>query len=321
MEQQDHSGTSPADLKTALLPLIQGPKILDLGCGRGALAEILRRARPDAGMKLYGMDLSRTAEDLQQARSLYDVFLRAGPADGPFPGGFFDTVLAVELIEHLLPGERQPVLHEMERVSGGRVILTTPAPYYGIQPGFLDRETEDTLARRTPMGLREYVEKALGVHKQVIYPPDLLARGYRLLRGRLGYPRVVAGSLIYIKDQPDARHLPEPPPPRPAAGAEPDDALYAERLAREIPLDRVLLRGRVDDAAGAALQEAAATGDYRLAYLNLLGYSASLRGKARGWRANRSVWPSYARATVKTALWRALARWRRLPRTPAPGPG
>jgi SAM-dependent methyltransferase len=315
--QQDCSGTSSAALKAAILPLVNGQTILDLGCGKGSLAEALRRARagdPKGPPILYGMDLSRNAEIAQRAHALYDVFLRAGPVHVPFPDQSADVVLGVELIEHLLPGELAPVLGEMERVSRGRAILTTPAPYYCIQPGFLLREMEETLARQSPMGLREYVEKALGVHKQVIYPPDLISRGYRLLRGRLGYPRVVAGSLIYVKDRLAAsRGLPGDPRRLPEAGDELDEALYTKRLAREIPFDRERLRrhARVDDATWAQLGETAKTGDHRLAYLNILAFSASLRDEARNWRANRSVWPSFLRATVKTALWRVLNRFLR----------
>ncbi len=93
-------------------------RVLDVGCGPGAVAARIGRARP--ALTLIGVD--RDTALLGKARAILEV--AAGSADSlPFPSNHFDAVYARLVVRHL---ERpEAALREMHRVvrPGGRVIV------------------------------------------------------------------------------------------------------------------------------------------------------------------------------------------------------
>ncbi len=100
-------------------------RILDVGCHDGALLASL-----DAQVRV-GVDL----EPQEPSRSV-----RMVQADGcslPFPAGYFDQVLALDVLEHVPDDDR--LAGELVRVCrpGGRVFVTTPAATIRLFPTFL----------------------------------------------------------------------------------------------------------------------------------------------------------------------------------------
>ncbi len=97
-------------------------RVLDFGCASGAY---LRRLA-DRAAELHGVDLD--PQRVSTAATLPGVTARTVGPDGPvpYPDGFFDTVVILEVIEHV-PDERR-LLAELARVlkPGGRLLLTTP---------------------------------------------------------------------------------------------------------------------------------------------------------------------------------------------------
>jgi SAM-dependent methyltransferase len=93
-----------------------GPgRVLDLGCGTGhSYAELAPR-------ESVGVDIEPTALEGQQ-RETYVADMRRLP----FPRDAFDSVVAIQSIEHVPDAER--MLAEVERVlrPGGRAIFVTP---------------------------------------------------------------------------------------------------------------------------------------------------------------------------------------------------
>ena len=75
-----------------------GERVADLGCGTGALDELLR----DRGCYVVGVD------QWDQDPSRFDVFVRADLDKDPMPivPGEFDTVLLLDVIEHLSAPEK-----------------------------------------------------------------------------------------------------------------------------------------------------------------------------------------------------------------------
>lgn len=105
------------------LSLVRGARVLEIGCGEGAVA------RQIEGRRVVGMDISRNA--LLRARALAPGgpdFLQGSGDRLPFRSASFDCVCAFEVIEHLPEPLIDPFLSEMARVCtpGGWVTISTP---------------------------------------------------------------------------------------------------------------------------------------------------------------------------------------------------
>ena len=114
----------------ALVPRLrqaEGRHVLDLGCGNGALTDALTRE----GFEMTGTDSSGTGITIAR-RSYPAADFFQSDVDSPLPDelhGAFDSVIAVEVIEHLLlPRNLFQRAREALR-PGGSFIVTTP--YHG----------------------------------------------------------------------------------------------------------------------------------------------------------------------------------------------
>lgn len=100
-----------------LLSRVAGTRVLDVGCGRGYLANLLQE---ELGVAVVGLDIfTRVVGDL--ARISYC----AGRADRlPFADQAFDTVICTHTLEHVVdPGA---VIRELRRVTRQRLIIVVP---------------------------------------------------------------------------------------------------------------------------------------------------------------------------------------------------
>ena len=98
-------------------------RILDAGCGTGAMLDLFRRW---PNVDATGIDSSEEA--LQFTRSRGHESLVAGDLTGlPFPAETFDVVTALDVIEHI--DDDQHALCEIRRVlkPGGILVATVPA--------------------------------------------------------------------------------------------------------------------------------------------------------------------------------------------------
>jgi 2-polyprenyl-3-methyl-5-hydroxy-6-metoxy-1,4-benzoquinol methylase len=99
-----------------------GARVLDVGCGEGALLWAAGRL----GLEPHGCDLAEPAVEL--ARQLVEGGrIHVGTiAELPYPPASFDCLVALEVIEHL-PNPR-PFVESASRLlrPGGRLLLTTP---------------------------------------------------------------------------------------------------------------------------------------------------------------------------------------------------
>ena len=129
---------------------LSGKRALDVGCGKGRFAKILKDRYPDA--EIWGLDIS--AEMLRHVPA--EIHTRqALMTDLPFSGEHFDAVYATESLEHAI--EIEAAVREMCRVTrpGGRVVI-------------IDKNIEKTGQLQTPpwekwFGRRE-MERLLGRH-------------------------------------------------------------------------------------------------------------------------------------------------------------
>ena len=129
-----HFGTADAPHTAAYLtdPIlttcrqVSAKRVLDLGCGNGALCGALS----DAGLDVVGCDPSE--DGIEHARQAYPrvPFHLLGIYDDPVVlGGEFDVVVSSEVIEHVFLPRHLPRFARRVLRPGGHLILTTP--YHG----------------------------------------------------------------------------------------------------------------------------------------------------------------------------------------------
>ncbi len=97
---------------------LAGKRVLDVGCGKGRFARVLKERHPAA--EVWGLDLS--AEMLRYVPA--DIVTRQGSmTDLPFEDAWFDAAYATESLEHAV--EIEAAVREICRVvrPGGRIVI------------------------------------------------------------------------------------------------------------------------------------------------------------------------------------------------------
>ena len=179
-------GRHPALIKEVFAP----ERVLDLGCGPGALIFLLH----ELGVVAQGVDFS------PHARDLAPVEVRDRITVGPvtrqlFPDDSFDLVICRELIEHLTMLEARRLVQVMGRVSSRFVYITTR---FHPDPGTTFDITDERHVDPTHITLMtKDLLRALLVLEGFKSRPDLEGRIDWLNKGRV---------LVYEK-QPQARDL------------------------------------------------------------------------------------------------------------------
>lgn len=183
------SDTSTMQLIAAQVP--RGARVLDLGCGDGALLDLLQRERGCSG---YGVEIDDANVLACVKRSVNVIQLNLDEGLSMFDDGSFDVVLQIDTLQNLRNAET--MLRETARVGRtgivafpnfahwanrlrilrGRMPVTKRLPYQwydtpNIRVGtFADFEV---LARKN--GLK--IEDSFGIHegRAVRFAPNLLA--------------------------------------------------------------------------------------------------------------------------------------------------
>jgi ubiquinone/menaquinone biosynthesis C-methylase UbiE len=98
--------------------LSPGQRVLDLGCGTGALTLVAKRAQP--GIEIVGLDpdakaLARARRKAERAGLAIEFQQGFGDAL-PFPDASFDRVLSSFMFHHLEAAQKPAVLREVFRV-------------------------------------------------------------------------------------------------------------------------------------------------------------------------------------------------------------
>lgn len=108
--------------------VVQGERVLDLGCGTGTLA-IAAARRVGVRGTVFGVDASAEMIEFARAKALREsasvTFERAPAHALPFPEAQFDVVLCALALHHVPEPERTQAIAEMRRVlvPAGRVLI------------------------------------------------------------------------------------------------------------------------------------------------------------------------------------------------------
>lgn len=108
--------------ETALRLIEPGERLLDVGCGRGAVAAALSEHFDE----VHGVDADEEALDAAAARGVRTQRVDLDADRLPFPDARFDAVVCLEVIEHVI--DPRHLARELARVlrTGGTLYLSTP---------------------------------------------------------------------------------------------------------------------------------------------------------------------------------------------------
>ncbi len=107
---------------------LRGKRVLDVGCGKGRFARIVKERQPEA--EVWGLDISEAMLSFVPK----EIHTRAGSmTELPFEDGWFDAAYATESLEHAV--EIEKAVSEICRVvkPGGRIaIIDKNAEKWGV---------------------------------------------------------------------------------------------------------------------------------------------------------------------------------------------
>ncbi|WP_158592189.1 class I SAM-dependent methyltransferase [Noviherbaspirillum sedimenti] len=115
----------------------KGKRLLDFGCGSGASTMVLARMFPDT--RIVGVELEEKLVSIAKMRAAHygyqnlELLLSPDPSSLPPSIGEFDYVVLSAVYEHLLPNEREPILHQLWNVlKPGGILFLNQTPYIGF---------------------------------------------------------------------------------------------------------------------------------------------------------------------------------------------
>lgn len=134
--------TSMMELDPLVLPLLRGVRILDLGCGYGHWGHIITthyRPEPDdpcLRADVVGVDIHAGNVDFARKAGTYREVIHCDAVSyaAKQASGSFDTVLVIDLIEHMPREDGLSLLSHVTRVASKAVILATPG-FDNFRPG------------------------------------------------------------------------------------------------------------------------------------------------------------------------------------------
>lgn len=103
---------------------IHAERMLDIGCSNGSLTVLV--ANLVNASEVYGVDVSDKALEVARMRGVSTYRVDLNIETLPFHSGYFDLVMAIDIIEHLLNTDN--LISEAYRVlrHGGYFIVSTP---------------------------------------------------------------------------------------------------------------------------------------------------------------------------------------------------
>jgi len=181
-------GLDPGQIVTLLTlrNAIEGcDNVLDVGCGK---TDNMRRLgiKHSTGFDGYAPYLDEAKQNhLHEEYVLGDV----RELENHFKPGQFDTVLALDVIEHLPKEDGLKMMRSMEKIARRKVVLFTPSGFLP-QTSYHDNALQEHLSGWEPAEMREYGYEVIG------------ALGPKSLRGELhslkGRPKIFWGLISLL---------------------------------------------------------------------------------------------------------------------------
>jgi ubiquinone/menaquinone biosynthesis C-methylase UbiE len=106
----------------AVLERLPKGSLLDVGAGRGEGIQLARKAGHEPAVGVEPVDYLA-----------YGAVMVGVATDLPFNDGDFDTVMCLDVLEHLVEEDVEPALHEMYRVARNQVFLTAAENSHNVR--------------------------------------------------------------------------------------------------------------------------------------------------------------------------------------------
>ncbi|MBI5779284.1 MAG: methyltransferase domain-containing protein [Planctomycetes bacterium] len=119
---------------------VRGSRII-LDAGSGRLSSI-RGINKDTDLCLVGIEFYKPYILKSRAKSIHNAYVQGDIRRMPFRAKSFDSVVSVEVLEHLNKQDGLMMIGEMERVSKDKIVLTTPNGLLLLPPGPEDNPDE-----------------------------------------------------------------------------------------------------------------------------------------------------------------------------------
>jgi SAM-dependent methyltransferase len=114
-------GSSPSILDAVVIPFVKGSKILDIGCGFGRWGVLLTTNYWETRFSEALIQPEITGVDGFYCEVIHTIFPPL-----PFNDDSFNTVLLLDVVEHLDYEKGKRLIDEAKRISLERLILSTP---------------------------------------------------------------------------------------------------------------------------------------------------------------------------------------------------
>ena len=105
----------------------QAKSLLDVGCGKGDPMSFINK---HGSFDVTGVDLFQPYLEEAKRKAVYRRLVFGNALFLPFESKTFDTVICMELLEHLEEADGNLLLGELERVARKQILLTTPIGRY-----------------------------------------------------------------------------------------------------------------------------------------------------------------------------------------------
>lgn len=199
---QQYGQSSDAFVANLVRPHLDGASLVDVGCGSGVQAALLRAAWAGTpafrrGIErpwLLGIDRSARASCYAARYGPYDEVILGDSTALPLVARSVDVALSLENLEHLYPDEARLALAELARVARGSLIVTTPWPWTVVNGPWLEDELRLATRDPDPLGAGELQLLAGCIHKCGLDPDQLEAAGLTCLVARTAPHPVYAGD-------------------------------------------------------------------------------------------------------------------------------
>jgi ubiquinone/menaquinone biosynthesis C-methylase UbiE len=156
-----------------------GLKVLDVGCGLGTQAKLIKSQCGALVGDMVGVDWSPATVAFHEARA--EVYSQVSLCDSerlPFADQSFDLALSMENLEHLYGDRSVAAIRELLRVAK-HVLISTPLPADCINFRWLYPELVEAVLDDEPISTHDFVCLESAVHKSTLFPSSMMAAGFQ----------------------------------------------------------------------------------------------------------------------------------------------
>jgi len=98
--------------------------VLDLGCSNGSMGRVLKLHDPD--LIVVGVDVHVPYLKRIKRGGLYEECIAAEASHLPFKDRSFESVLCIEMIEHMRKDDVKELLAQIEKIARKQIVISTP---------------------------------------------------------------------------------------------------------------------------------------------------------------------------------------------------